>query len=275
MFSLGPFTRAQLADKGIGAGELRSLVATGRLRRVARGWYADAYTPDLAVRAVRAGGRLGCLSACEAHGLWVPRDLDLHVVVAPGQRLPTVPPPGVIFHRVASPCPTAVTPVAESAAEVLRRHGEESGLIVLESAVNRGMLFESDARQILREVPTRSQRSEQHFSPLAQSGSETRVRLFFQRRRVEVHPQAFIPGMGYVDMLVGKSWILETDSRQHHSAPRNVAIDCDRDMHARVLGYHRDRLSFEQVWETWEQTQEFLLATLRTRRHTRPPRSFS
>lgn len=271
MSNPGPFTRAQLTARGVGARQLKELLEQGRLRRVRTGWYADPFTPGAAVRAVQLGGRLGCLSACEVHGLWVPPHSDLHVVLNPGAKPPAVPPEDVQFHRLAAPCATAVAPLEESVKHVLHRHDEETGLVVLESAVNHKLLHEADARHLLNVVPMRSRRSAQHFSPLAQSGSETRLRLFFQRRGFAVRPQAYIRGIGHVDLLVGESWIIEADSQAHHSAPRDVDVDCERDLTARRLGYTRDRLSYRQIWFTWAATQEWLLAMLRTRGQLRPP----
>lgn len=271
MFTQGPFSRAQLAEQGFNDRELANALEMGRLRRVRRGWFAGPHTPEAAVRAIQLGGRLGCLSACRLHGIWVPRHDDLHVVLNPGVNMPPVPPTGVQFHRLAENCPAAVVPLSDAISQVLHRHDEETGLIVLESAANRGLLSESDARCLLADVPMRGRLTGQHFSPAAQSGSETRLRLFFQRRNVAVQPQAYIAGVGQVDLLVGRSWIIEADSAEHHSAPRNVRVDCERDVNARLLGYTRDRLSYEQVWVTWEHTQEFLVAVLRTRRHLRLP----
>ena len=53
--------------------------------------------------------------------------------------------------------------------------------------------------------------------------------------------------------------------------PQDVMVDRARDVNARIEGYDRDRLSFEQIWHTWPQTQEYLLARARTRHHLRPP----
>ena len=271
MVNPGPFTRAELALKGIDANELANQLSQGRLRRVYRGWYADAFSPENAVRAVQMGGRLGCLSACKVHGLWVPPSTDLHVMMNPGVRLPVPRPQGVQFHRLSTPCTSAVAAIEESLAHVLHRHDEETALVVLESAVNSKLVHEADARGLLARVPMRSQRTADHFSPLAQSGSETRLRLFFQRVGVPVQPQAMITGVGHVDLLVGRSWIIEADSQEHHSAQHNVTVDCERDLAARELGYQRDRLSYEQIWLKWGRTQAWLTTMLRTRRHLRIP----
>lgn len=267
----GPFTRAQLAQLGIADAQLTELLRQGRLRRIRRGWFAQASTPEAAVRAVQLGGRLGCLSACQAHGLWVPHHTELHVALNPGARAPSPHPAGVAFHRLGKACGEAVLPVVVAVAQVLHRHDEETGLIVLESAVNRGLIHDADARHLLATVPLRARRTAQHFSPLAESGSETRLRLFFQRIGVPVEPQALIPGVGRVDLLVGRSWILEADSQAYHSSSRQVATDRSRDLQSRIGGYVSDRLSYEQIWFTWEHTQQWLLDMVRTRKHRRAP----
>lgn len=267
----GPYTVAQLVAHGTSPAEVRELLAQGRLTRVARQWLADPFTATEAIRAVQLGGRLGCVSACRHHGLWTPQDPDLHVAVSASATLPATPPAGIRFHRLAAPCPTAVLPLAEAVAQALRHHDAETGLIVLESAVNGGRMTEADARLLLAGLPTRKARAAQYFSPLAQSGSETRLRLFFQRHRIPVQPQAFIPGVGRVDLLVGRSWIVEADSEAHHAQPQDVMVDRSRDLNSRVEGFDRDRLSFEQIWHSWDLTQEFLLTRARTRRHLRPP----
>ena len=271
MIDPGPYTRAQLKLQGIETKQLTELVAQGRLRRVSRGWYADAFSPEAAIRAVQLGGRLGCLSACKVHGIWVPDSTDVHVVINPGVRLPAQTPKGVQFHRISEPCLSAVAPLEASIAHVLHRHDEETGLVVLESAVNMKRLHVADARGLLADWSIRGARTGQHFSALAQSGSETRLRLFFQRLRVPVQPQALVAGVGHVDLLVGRSWIIEADSERHHSSPSNVAIDRERDLTARELGYIRDRLSYEQIWLRWQRTQSWLTTMLRTRRHLKSP----
>ena len=262
---------AQLVERGYSRAQIKENLAQGTLYRAARQWFADQHTPTEPIRAVQLGGRLGCVSACRHHELWVPHDRDLHVAMNPGRALPVNPPAGVQFHRLSTPCATAVLPLEDAVAQVVQRHNVETGLIVLESAVNSGRLHPGDARHILNGLPARKARAAQFFSPLAESGSETRLRLFFQRRRIPVQPQARIPGVGRVDLLVGRSWIVEADSTAHHSARLDVRKDRARDVNAQEQGYDRLRLSYEQIWYSWEQTQLFLVSKLETKAHLRPP----
>ena len=74
-----------------------------------------------------------------------------------------------------------------------------------------------------------------------------------------------------MDLLVGRSWIVEADSTAHHSARLDVRKDRARDVNAQEQGYDRLRLSYEQIWYSWEQTQLFLVSKLETKAHLRPP----
>lgn len=96
------------------------------------------------------------------------------------------------------------------------------------------------------------------------------VRVMLSSRGVPVRPQVHVPGVGRVDLLVGESLIIECDSEEHHAG----IIDKDRrrDMMARRLGYTVVRLSWQQVWCTWEETRAFLADLIRTRRHLMRPR---
>lgn len=243
---------------------------SGRLRRVGRGWFATPMAVADAERAIQLGGRLGCLSGCKSHGLWVPEQPDLHVVVPTGMPMPA-PRSQVQFHRWAGRCSAAVADLADCLAQVLHRHDPETGLIVLESAVNLGQLAEADARALISGAPARNRRGLQHFRLGAMSGSETRLRLYFQRRRIPVLEQAFIPGVGSVDLLVGRSLIVEADSQSHHGKEADVHLDRERDLEARQLGYDSVRFSPRQLWQLWDRTQTFLAGVISTGRHLRPP----
>lgn len=269
MFPHGVISLAQLQHNGVHQQELEEMLAQGRLRRITRGWYATPLALPDAVRAVSLRARLGCLSGCKAHGLWVPEFNGIHLMVNPG--IPVVTGPGIHCHRLKTACSDAVAPVLDCVAHAIHRHDAESGLIVLESAINKGLVPQSEATMLVAHAPKRKQRTLGFLDASSQSGSETRVRLFLQRRNVPVATQAQIPGVGRVDLLVGKSLIIECDSRAHHSSPRDLEEDHRRDLAALALGYRTIRLSYAQIWHTWNQTAEVLSAELATRQHLRHP----
>lgn len=269
MLHRGVVSINELRSEHVTDRQIEELVASRRLIRVARGWYATPMAPPALVRAVQLGGRVGCLSGCQIHGLWVPPFAGTHVMLNPGKARPVAE--DVQFHRLSTSWPSALMNLEDCVAQVLHRHDAESGLIVLESAVEKGLLTPSAAKVLIADAPRARQLRLQHFTPGSGSGSETRVRLFLQRRNVPLTPQARIPSVGRVDLLVGNSLIIECDSAAHHTSRQNREEDYRRDLAAWALGYRTLRLSYSQIWHTWHETSEVLIAELATRRHLRHP----
>lgn len=244
--------------------QVAAAVDSGVLSRVARGWYASLTADAGVVTAVRAGGRLGCLSGCRLHGLWVPHHGEPHVIVHRGDRTREN------WHRHMGPLPSeAVFPLAECLAQVVRHHSPVDALVVLESAANQGKIQRGHAELLIAEASARKQRTLKFFNPAAESGSETKVRLWLQQNRIPVRAQVRVHGVGRVDHLVGRSCILECDSSQFHQYREE---DYGRDIAAQALGFTVIRLSYRQVHYEWENTAEMLLRYLRTRRHLNKPR---
>lgn len=105
----------------------------------------------------------------------------------------------------------------------------------------------------------------------AESGTESRVRLLFALKGVTVEPQVVIESVGRVDLRVGRSWIIECDSRTHHDSAGAYATDRRRDKSAGVLGYLTTRLTYQDVEDSWPTTRAQLLAILRAGEHLRSP----
>lgn len=256
----------------LGAHRLRTLVAQGRLIQVGNGWYARPTANEGVLTALRLGGRLGCLSGCALHGLWVPPHQDLHVVF--NRTLPPTLPARIAGHierdlgrRL------AVRPLMECLEQVVRHHDTETALIVLDSALNRRLLAESDVVQIVKQCPKFTHRVLHYLDGRAEAGTETRVRYFFQRRRVPVEPQVHISGVGRVDLRVGRSLLIECDSRAHHTGEENYARDRRRDLVAVGDDNKVLRLSYAQVFYQWPETQGVLNRIVAARLHRRPPLS--
>lgn len=118
-----------------------------------------------------------------------------------------------------------------------------------------------DAQPVLSRVATTSE-----------SGSESRVRFGLESHRVPVEAQVAIDGVGRVDLCVKDMWIIECDSRQHHSAEADYIKDRQRDLLLQAMGYLVTRLSYPQMWGEWHQTLPVLLEIFRSlRRRERKP----
>ncbi|UFU02616.1 DUF559 domain-containing protein [Ruania suaedae] len=265
----GIYSRDDLRARGLGPKQIRALCGRGDLRRVARGWYATAAADAGAVAALAAGGRLTCVSAARLHGLWVPWAAEPHAYTRRGRTLR-----GFVTHL---PCIDAWPdrePIAGlhlSLRHAARCLSAEHAAILLESALDRRLLRPSELPEILGDLHETRRRKIGTIHRTSQSGSETRVARWLRGRGVDFRQQARIPGVGHVDMLVGQSWIIEVDGRQHHSLAADYENDRRRDLLAQRMGYRVTRLSYTQVWVDWDHTQQELAAILARRQHRRAP----
>lgn len=252
-----------------------------RAEHVAFGWYRfeihDSHARKVqahAVRAVKNKLRLGCLSACSAHGIWTPPDREVHMLYHRKRRRPSPPhsSPIVQLHPTDRLGASAMSNIAESLEHVINYHSAETAMVVLESALNTRKISVDCVSGIIGRAPEHKARRLHKLQLTSQSGSETRVRHFLSSRKIRVRSQVYLPDIGRVDLLVGNSLIIECDSWEHHSQGVGYAKDRRRDAIAILRGYTVLRLSYWQIWHEWEQTQETILGVIRTRVHRRMPR---
>lgn len=261
----GIYTYAQLRTQ-FSRRALQKKINEKELRRIVRGWYAEPSADSRLVTGIRNSARVGCLTGCKLHSLWVPPQSGYHYVGGPGGNRPRG------YHLSPRPLPASpVWDLAECIDHVVKNHGLEEALIVIESALNLKKCTRTSMVNLLNDRGVKGARILNHLDH-AESGSETRVRLFLQSRRIPVTSQAHIPGIGRVDLLVGRRLILECDSGAYHSPYDRYLLDRRRDVTARMLGYDVLRLSYEQIWTTWAETQHILSALVRQRRHHYEPR---
>lgn len=266
-----PVTYRQLLDTGWSRHMIATALARGSLHRLARGWYEfGPASPDELV-AVRRGARLGCLTGLRGYGVWVPPTAHPHLIVP---RWATPARSGVhhLQPRRASWLRQTVTyDIEDCLRQAVRFHDVETALIVLESACNLKLVSKETCHHIIDDCSPRRAKQLARFEPLSESGTETRVRLFLVGLGYDVIAQEHLAGIGRVDLLVGKSLVIECDSRAHHTGEQAYQKDRRRDLRACARGYRVVRLTWEQVFLDWENTKELLLLILRTRGYRRLP----
>ncbi len=86
---------AELHEHGFTEEIITAFLAHGKVIRVRQGWYATPETPLLAIDAIRARGRLACVSALAYHGLIGPQQ-PLHISV--GRSANSRAASGVVVH---------------------------------------------------------------------------------------------------------------------------------------------------------------------------------
>lgn len=263
---LGLASRRELLAMGYTDSRLIRSVRSGRLRRVARGWYGNAVAVPRARRALRHGYRLTCIDAAELHGVWTPyRDGEerrtLHVYRPNGSA-------GVPEDMLAHPSgcrswpePDAVASLPLALEHAMRCQSGERAAILLESAMNRRLMAPAEVQRLLDVAPASVRSRIGALSTASDSGSETRVVRWLRRRGFRVEQQVFVDGAGYVDLYVG-GILMEIDGRDGHSGPDAFALDRRRDLRTGRHGLQTLRLSYEQVWRNWADTQDAVLETI-------------
>ena len=265
---------ATLRSLGVDRRHHRQLVDAGELRQVRHGWWATTAADPAAVRAVALGGYLTCLSALERHGLWIPETADLHLRFAESQRVrPARLPRGTLVctprcQQRSPRHPVDPLPLALSAAS--RCVSEEEFVAILDSALHRLRLTRADLLDLLQDAPQRA-RQLVELCDRAEAGTESLIRLRMRARGIRVRTQQVILGVGRVDLLVGRSLVIEADSQAHHTGQDNYHRDRERDLALYELGYTWVRLTYHQVIHAWATTWPRLQSLIRRREHLKVP----
>ncbi len=281
--------------------ERRALVRQGVIRPVGQ-WYVTAEAPADLVAVLGQGLRPTCLDAAALHGLWVPPSQGVHVyrpratgdtvtglALTPirrrrearsGQLVPRedaatgrlcAPEPAVLHGSGLRSWPDSepVPGIIMTLQHAARCQSLVYAAILIESALEQGALRRAELHQVLEPLPGRLRESLSRVRSDAQSGTETAVRWWLEQRGVPVRSQVQILRGVRVDLLVGNTWVIECDSRQFHDDPLQYQRDRERDLALAARGYRVTRLTWEQVFITWENTTQMLQEILRRREHRR------
>lgn len=262
--------RSDLPRHGISDADRRRLLRHGHIRRIGT-WYATSQAPDGLLPILELGSRATCLTAAEHHDLWVPLHSGTHVYRPRGKGLEARA-TDLVHHGSGLRSWPDTDPVAElplALEHAARCVSVPDAAILFESALHRKKLSMRSVLHCVAHLPRVLRAQLSHLSPLAESGTETAVRWWLESLRVVVIPQVQIPGVGRVDLKLGKSWIIECDSVKYHDNDEQFHRDRARDLRLRARGYVVTRLTWEQVFLDWSNTKEQLLTILRRRDHRR------
>lgn len=254
-------SRLDLLAGGARPREITTAVRAGDLLRPRRGRYLPHDCHPTVITAVRAGGRVDCLSLLALLGVFVERPSPPHVQVDPdASRLPTAP-DGVTRHwRATTAAEDAViTPLVEALAASVRCQAPRAALATMDSAWHLGLVDETGVAQVFALLPRRYRRLRPLLDPRAEAGTESLVRLMLRGLGCGFDLQVEIDGVGFVDILVEGWLIVECDSEKHHGGWQDHKRDRRRDAAAVALGYVPLRFIAEDILFHPER----VLATLR------------
>jgi len=262
--------RSDLSAVGIDEAARRRFLRLGLMERVGT-WYVRSNAPSDVVALLGQGVRPTCVSAAPHHGLWTPLHEGAHAYRPRGLSDPGAA-PDIVLHGSDLRSWPDTDPVASlemSLDQAGRCLPVRDVAILFESALNKRLLSWRAAQRLVAGLPHSRRKQLARLSPLAESGTETAVRWWFESAHVPVTPQVGIPGVGRVDLKLGERWIIECDSVRFHDNPRQYHLDRARDLQLQAHGYSVTRLSWEQVFVDWEHTSARLLTILRRRDHRR------
>ncbi|MBZ4487038.1 hypothetical protein LQ938_03915 [Microbacterium sp. cx-55] len=232
-------TRADLRSGGYTDSSIARLCRDGEVVRVRRGRYVDASLPAEIVDAARLGGRLDCTSLLRLLGVFVLDDGRLHIQIERGSS--RLPHRGTNVHAHWRTTATAssdliVDPI-EALAQACRCLAPRAAVATLDSAWHLGVVDEAGINEVFARLPGRFRTLRRLLDPRSESGPETLVRLMLRAMGVRVDVQAWIPGVGRVDLLVDGWLIIECDSRAFHSDWTQHRNDRRRDSASAARGY--------------------------------------
>lgn len=264
--------RSCLVEDGVSPTAVRTATAAGAIVLVRRGWYALPSADPEAVSAVRVGGALTAVSAAKLHGLWTLDDGLLHVSVPRNAaRLRTAQAVCIHWRREAGPTATAMDSVEDALLYALGCQSEEAAIVLIDSALNQGLVTRAALEERFRGRPARYRRALRRSDGRAESGTETLVRLRLRALGLRVRIQ--VPfGRYRVDVLVGDRLVIECHSRAHHTGVEAYARDRRREIALVGEGLRPLTVSYEQILFEWAEVERVILGLVGRREHVWPRR---
>lgn len=259
--------RREAIELGATRTQIDSALRAGTLRLIRRRWLATATAPTALTTAAARGGKLTCLSAARALGLWVMDDELVHVSVTSSSSEPS--PAEVKLHWMRTPPGTRsrrlIEPVETTLIHLAACQPFESALATTESAIRMG-LIDRDHLVRLETRSTRFRAVVAECTGLADSGIETIPRIRLERIGLSMEQQAVVDGHR-VDGLIGRRLVLQFDGHAPHQQAQQRSRDLRQDRRLTLLGYTVLRFSYQQVMHEWERVEQSIVAAVAQGRH--------
>jgi len=274
-------TRSQLLAAGATPRSLTEAVRSRRLIRAREGYYAMPTVDPMLLQAVRIGGRLGCVSALERHGIWVEPHQFPHVSVDPHATRLRTPRnrfrpltadtrDGCELHWQPAIDDVATTVhtvgIVDALAQALCCQSRELAVAALDSALYQQLATCAQIDRVFAAVPRRLAPLRESIDARCMSGIETIIRLELVTLGIPFELQVAFRGVGTVDFVVAGCVVIETDGHLGHRDAASAVRDYERDVALAALGYIVVRLNYRQVMFQRAEAVAAILGALRAHR---------
>lgn len=251
-------SRYELLCLGASTHDLTRAVRAGQLIRARRDHYLLPGTDTHLIEAVRVGGRLACVSALDAVGIFAYDSSKTHVHMARTMSRSRSPKnrrvPLTRGNRFG--CKLHWKPLIDEATEhsvgvrdaliqSLRCQQPVHALASLDNALHLGAIADDDLGEIFANAPNRVQHLRRLVDSRAESGQETVLRMIIREAGYEYEPQVTFPDIGRVDFVVDGRLVVEADSRSAHDGWEHHVRDRGRDLQLATLGYMSLRPAYQ------------------------------
>lgn len=240
----------------VSARAVRSALAAGRIRRLAKGVYALPEQADPMTVARAHGGVLSHQSAAIAWGFQVlTRPLAPHVTIHRNLHLRNVKLPCVL-HRQDVPELDGLTTPLRTVLDCARSLPFGEALTVADSALRLGAISTSELLAAADQASGNGCRQIRRVAEFADSRAESALESMLRSRVLDAGftgfvPQTVIADDGYfarVDLAEQTRRIaVEADSFAHHASREALARDCRRYTNLAIRGWTLLRFSWEDV----------------------------
>lgn len=268
-------SRSDLLGLGASTHDLTLAVRTGQLIRARRDHYVLPGTNRHLVEAVRVGGRLACVSALDAIGIFAfdAGNTHLHLVRTMSRsrsprnrRVPLTRSNrhGSKLHwrPIIDEASEHSVSVRDALIQTLRCQKPLHALASLDNALHLGAIEEGDLAEIFANAPNRVQRLRDLIDSRAESGQETMLRMIIRETGLPFEPQVTFPDIGRVDFVVAGRLVVEADSRLAHDGWENHVRDRGRDLALATLGYMSLRPAYQHTMNHPDLVRRAILSIL-------------
>ena len=263
----------ELYSRGFSRWTLGRAVASGEIVRVRQGWYSSPDLSPVLQRGARVGGPVTCITGAQVHGLAVFNDHRPHTAVRQHSsrlrssnnrrlRLSSMGRADAVVHWSLASDERLLLGVRECLCQMVLCQSPERVVAAADSAIRLGRMTAQEWHSTTAHFPPRLRLLLAEIDPASESITESLFRFRIARLGVRMRSQVKVPGVGFVDFIIGERLAIEIDGFAYHSDPDNFEADRRRDARLSARGFRVLRFSYKQITSQWAEVRAAVMASI-------------